>query len=120
MSLDLNRSWIVVFVVALVVVLLLPMLWMSSWGGMMGAGMMGRGMMSYGSWGFGFGRMLLGVLLSVGFAILILVGLYHLLSGEAKPSTAQVHTALEILKERYARGEITENQFRKMKEELEH
>jgi len=81
-------------------------------------GMMGRGMMSYGDWGFGFGRVLLSALLSVGFAILIIVGLYHLLSGEAKPSGAQVDAALEIVKERYAKSEITEDQLRKMKEEL--
>ena len=88
-------------------------------GGMMGritngfAGMMSgfRGMM-----GFGYGWMGLGMLL---FGILVIAGLW-LIFGAYRPHNLYVRSdsALEIARERYARGEITKEQFEEMKRVL--
>ncbi|NOZ58918.1 MAG: hypothetical protein GXO66_05010 [Euryarchaeota archaeon] len=60
-----------------------------------------------GMMGFGMG---LGLLFWVAVALL----LYHLLTGREEGSDA----ALKLLKERYARGEITREEYLRMKEEL--
>lgn len=49
--------------------------------------------------------------------ILIVVLIYKLLNNES--SDFQKETPLEILRKRYARGEITEEEFRKKKQELD-
>jgi putative membrane protein len=80
------------------------------WGGygMMGPGMMGQTGMHYGWW------MPLGSLI---FLVMLIAGLYLVFSGSKK--SEQPHGVLEILKERYAKGEITSEQYNKMKNELE-
>ncbi len=102
--------------------------------GMMGSGMMGGGMMGNGQWGYGpysavptsggtygydYGFNWLGaviqILLFVAFLGLIAFGVYYLVSGRTpKPSGG----SLEIVKERYAKGEITEQEYNRMKKEL--
>jgi putative membrane protein len=47
----------------------------------------------------------------------ILFLVIYIVLRESKP--AREKTPLEILKERYARGEISEEEYRRMKEELE-
>ena len=76
------------------------------WGGMMGPGMMGRS----GWWMPGAG---------ITFLLLLIVGLYLVLGGYHKPEQVSGSNAIEILKERYAKGEISGEQYQKMKKELE-
>jgi len=99
------------FVVLLVLIGILPVLMWGSWGSYM-PGMMG--MMGYG-WGFMF-------LIPVAFLVLIALGAYHLITEftrTGRPASSHGERALEILKERYAKGEITREQYLKMKEEME-
>ena len=80
----------------------------------MGPGMMGGG------WGMGW----FGGIFMIVFWILILVGLVFvikwLVQATAKegPSGQSGSRAMEILKERYARGEIDKAQFEDMKRDL--
>jgi len=80
------------------------------WAGnsMMGSGMMGQTGMHYGWW------MPLGGLI---FLVILIAGLYFVFSASKK--SEQPHGFLEILKERYAKGEITSEQYDRMKKELE-
>lgn len=107
--------------VVLVLVLLLigllfivPMFGMTMWGPMM----MGRGMM--GGWAYptriGWGFMFAGILIPFLFIVLLVVGAYLLLARREQPS--EVGTALNILNERYAKGEITKEQYLEMKQHL--
>ncbi|MFH0848352.1 MAG: SHOCT domain-containing protein [archaeon] len=89
---------------------------------MMGPGGIGSGMMR--GWGMGPGMMGFGFawpfmfLVPVLFVILVILGLYYLLSGHSS-SRYEENAALRTLKERYARGEITSEQYAKMKRDLE-
>ncbi len=77
---------------------------------------MGPGIM-----GFGFGWPFM-FLFPLVFVVLVVLGLYHLLSGQGRQVSSAGYTgsdALRILKERYARGEITSEQYTKMKRDLE-
>jgi len=113
-----SRDLTIVLLVILGVVVLLPLLGMSLYGGgMMGpGGMMGRGMM--GEWGpgagfiggFGGGLGLLMLLLVVTGVVLIVAGLTR--------KDAKGDDALQILRARLARGEITKEQFDELKEAL--
>ena len=111
---DKGKDLIVLLVVVAVLIVILPMLMWGLWGGSSMYGM-GGGMIGYG-WGFT-------PLLSFFFLVLLVVGAYYLLkevTGTESASTpGQGETALEILKERYARGEITRDDYQKMKDELE-
>ena len=83
----------------------------SGWG--MGPGMMGN-------WGMGW----FGMIFMMIFWVLVIVGLVFLIkwliqassSGKAAQQTG--HRAVEILKERYARGEIDKAEFESMKRDL--
>ncbi len=84
----------------------------------MGRGMMGRGMM--GGWGYpygmGWGFMLAGMLIPLLFIVLIIVGAYLWLTSRKEP--VEGDKALAILDERYAKGEITKEQYLEMKANL--
>ncbi len=69
-----------------------------------------HGVGGYG-FGMGFGSVFM-VLLWVGIIYL----LYTLFKGEKKSDT---ESAVEILKKRYARGDISKEEFEKMKNELQ-
>jgi len=102
--------WLLVLLVVLVGILPLFMWWL--WAGYM-PGMMG--MMGYGWW--------FTPLIAIMFLVLIALGAYYLITGlvgEGISESKDEGRALEILKERYARGEITRKQYLKMKEELDH
>jgi len=113
-----DKSLIAILVIG-GILFFVPMLAWGVWSlrtrGMMGGwGMMGRGgMMVYGG-----GPM---ILLSVVFIILLVAGVYLFLPGLGKP-WSQVprseNRSLEILKERYAKGEITREEYLRMKEEI--
>jgi putative membrane protein len=75
---------------------------------------------------FGWGFMFLGPLCLV----LIAVAIYYVLTSASHRETCSTHThspqqfrystrAIEILKERYAKGEISKEQFLQMKDELQ-
>lgn len=79
---------------------------------------MGPGMM--GNWGMGW----FGGIFMIVFWILILVGLVFVIrwlvqaTGKKGDSGQRGSRAMEILKERYARGEIDKAQFESMKRDL--
>ncbi len=82
---------------------------------MMGYG----GMMGYGYGGMGYG---LGFLWQIAWLILIVALVYFLissLSGKNKDSDKKENRALKILEERFARGEISFEEYRRMRKELE-
>lgn len=69
----------------------------------------------YGMMGWGWGGMLIGILV-----IVLLVYLVVRFLGESAGKTRDdKNGALEILRKRYARGEISEEEYRRMKDELE-
>ena len=84
----------------------------STYGGMMGSGMMGGyGMMA----GFGWLGMLTMVLFWVGVVMLVGWGLSHLFT--MRPPRVEPD-AEEILKQRFARGEISREEFVQARETL--
>ena len=106
----------VVVVLALLLVGLLfiiPIVGMGLWGPMMGCGMMG-------GWGYpggiGWGFTFVGMLIPFLFIILVVVGAYFLLAHRGE--TGESQRALTVLNERYAKGEITKEQYLEMKEHL--
>ena len=66
--------------------------------------------------GYGFGGMFMGIL----FLIALGVAIYFIIQTSKKNATGQAQeTPLDILKKRYAQGEITKEEFDRMKKELE-
>jgi putative membrane protein len=108
-----NGTAVVAVLVLLLIGLLvvLPMLGMWMWGPVM----MGRGMM--GGWGYPYGMgggfMFVGMLI---FTVLVVVGAYLWLTPRKEPVESE--KALDILNERYAKGEITKEQYLEMKQHL--
>ena len=115
-----SSTGVVVVVVLLLIGLLLivPMVGMWMWGPMTGRGMMGGGMM--GGWGYpygmGWGLMLAGMLIPLVFIVLVVVGAYLWLTSRKEPVESE--RAMTILDERYAKGEITKEQYLEMKAHL--
>jgi putative membrane protein len=98
--------WLIVVLVVLIGILSVSM-WMP-WGGYM-SGMMGM-------MGFGWGSMFL---IPLAFLVLIVLGAYYLVTEFPRTNKSAYHQnqrPLEILKERYAKGEITREQYLEMKE----
>ena len=103
-----NSDLIWLFMFLVVSISILPVL-MWGLGGYM-SGMLGM-------MGYGWGSM---VLIPVAFLVLIVLGAYYLITGSSRTSRSnRGGRAVEILRERYANGEITREQFLKMKKELE-
>ena len=104
-----NMVWVFVFLIVLISVLLV-IVW--GLGGWYMSGMMG--MMGYG-WNTTF-------LIPIAFLVSIAIGAYCLVTGSAgtgRSASNRSESALEMLKERYAKGEITREQFLTMRKELE-
>jgi putative membrane protein len=103
--------WVVVAVLG--VLLLIPVLGMAfwGWGWMMGPGMMGPGMMTRWGWGGGWGG-LLGLLV----LLLLVAGVALVVLGLSRRETQD--TALDILRQRLARGEITPEQYEELRKLL--
>lgn len=79
--------------------------------------MMNFGYGPMGGWGFGFG----GIVTTL-FWILVIVGVIALIrwmSRESKRSSSHEKSALEILKERYVKGEIDRKEFEEKKKDIE-
>ena len=111
---------LVLLLIGLLVVV--PIFGMFMWGPMMmGGGMMGRWGWETGTgWsyptGTGWGFMFVGMLIPLAFIVLLIVGAYFLLTPRGE--TAGSESALTILDERYAKGEITKEQYLEMKQQL--
>jgi len=79
-------------------------------------------------WGWGFGWWIGGMIMMVIFWIVVVVGILALirwLSGQSQPrrisrpqAKESFESALEILRKRYARGEITKEEFENMKKDI--
>ncbi len=112
--------------IAIVVIVVLAVLLFGGAGmmGFGGFGMMGPGMMGgYGS-PYGFGYNPIGSILSLVFWALILGGVVLLVvwllrSANWTSQASSPDSAIEILKARYAKGEITKEQFDAMKRDLQ-
>jgi putative membrane protein len=107
-------------VLAIVLIVLLALTLLGGFG-MMGFGMMGPGMMNgiMGGYGYGFNpfRMVLGLAfwaLIMGGVTLLVVYLVR----NAKSFSPSSELPIDILKARYARGEITREQFDTIKRDL--
>ncbi len=74
-------------------------------------------MMGYWGWGMGWG-MGFGWLFMILFWALVIVGIVALLRGPSDQSGSRGKTALEILRERYARGEIQKEEYEQKKRDL--
>jgi putative membrane protein len=83
---------------------------MGGWG--MGPGMMG----GYGpGYGYGFGGMFMGLLFFIAIAVIIYF-IFH--SAKTKGIGFGGESAIDILKKRLARGEISKEEYDRMKEDL--
>lgn len=79
------------------------------WGGGAGWGGMGGGMMgSGGAWGLGFLWPLLWLLV---FAAIVLGGVYLFTQMRPADGAGGSNGAMELLRERYARGEVSDEEF---------
>lgn len=112
-------------IIGVVLIVVLIVLLIGSAGMMLGYGrfgVMGRGMMGGYASPLGFGVHLVGIVLTVLFWALIIGGGVWLVTKSARASmpanTLPTQTPLDILKVRYAKGEITKEQFEQMKQDL--
>lgn len=113
-----TKTALIIGGVILAIFLVLPLLWgaLSGWPGG-GWGMMGPGMMG----GFGWGWLMpIFPILTLGLIIWGVLALFGGLAGTASSDSASSRTdsALEVLKKRYARGEISKEEYEEKKRDL--
>ncbi len=74
-------------------------------------------MMNWGNYGWGLG---FGWLFTIIFWALVILGIVYIFKmiSERSRGTEKGETALDILKKRYAKGEITREEFEKTKSDL--
>jgi putative membrane protein len=119
-----SRGLLIVLGILVLIVVLTPVLGF----GMMGSGMMGPGAMwgwrgpvaaPGGGWAWGL-AMALGWLAMLAFWGAVIVGVVLLVRWLTGPTAARGgESALEILKRRYAAGELTPEDYQRMRQELE-
>jgi putative membrane protein len=110
------RTAIIVGGIVLAILIAVSLLWggVMGWQGR-GWGMMGPGMMG----GFGFGWFMpVLMILFWGLVIWGVVALVRGLSGPKYYDSSAEGSALEILKRRYARGEVSKREYEEKKKEL--
>ena len=108
-----SKTALIIGGIILVILVMGSLLWsgFSGWQG--GYGMMGPGMMGWGVMG---GFMGIGMIIFWG---LIIWGIVALVRGGAPGcGSGQSDSALEVLKRRYARGEISKEEFEEKKRDL--
>lgn len=114
---DRDNVWIILAVVLVLILLAGPLVFVGVW--FMGSSMMGPGMMGWRGYGYGYGFNWLGallrILLIIIFLVLIAFGIYYLAGGGRRAASDR---PLEILKERYARGEISKEEYERIRQEL--
>ncbi len=121
------RGWWIALVMLVLLVLLVPLLG----GGLLGWGMMGPGMMGWpggpavpggGGWGWGL-AMALGGLATLAFWGAVIVGIVlvvrTLMGASGRSPGPERDSALDVLKRRYAAGELTREQYDEMRRVLE-
>ncbi len=98
------------------VLIVLPLVFGLIWGGQYGGwGMMGPGMMG----GFGWGWFMpIFMIIFWGLVIWGIVALVRGLSGQRSSDSSKADSALEVLKRRYARGEIDKEEYEEKKKDL--
>jgi putative membrane protein len=122
-----NRNlWIGLGVIALLVLVALPIFGGVMWGGMMGRGPFfpygARPFVGAAPWLWGIGLFGLLIRLAVwGVLIVLVVSLFRRFSAPSTVETGgpDAPSSLEILRRRYAAGEITREQFEEMRHVLE-
>jgi putative membrane protein len=105
--------WLVL-VIVLVILIPLFLMW-RPWGDYM------SGMMGIRNYGWGFWSPF-SLLVAIAFLALIALGIHYLVVGVStgeRSGDSGTERSIEILKERYARGEITKEQFDEMKKAME-
>ncbi|MDA8157460.1 MAG: SHOCT domain-containing protein [Actinomycetota bacterium] len=78
--------------------------------------------MGPGTMGWGYGMGIVGALMMLLFWVLILIGLVYLIKWLAQSSrhgAAREETALDLLKKRYAKGEISKEEFEEKKKDIQ-
>ena len=103
------KTAIIVGGIIIAILIVIPLLWggLSGWQGR-GWGMMGPGMMG----GFGWGWFMpVVMILFWGLVIWGVVALVRGLSGPRRCDSSVADSALEVLKRRYARGEINKEEY---------
>jgi putative membrane protein len=117
---DRSSGWIIILVIILIIVFAGPMMFMGGW--FMGPGMMGSGMMGYRGYGYGYGfnwpGAIVQIIVFLIFLGLIALGIYYLVGIGRPTGPAPSSRPLEILKERYAKGEITKEEYERVRQEL--
>ena len=103
--------------IALVVLVLIALGFSVLMGGMMGPGMMGPSGVR-GGWGWGLG-MGVGGLAMLAYLSALIVGVVLLARSVGGGRGHRRHTPLDILKRRYAAGEITREQYEQMRKDIE-
>lgn len=107
-------------VIALVILLIVALALSSTMGGMMGPGMMGPGMMwRGGGWMWGVGMWLGGLAMLVFWGALIVGAILVVRHLGGMPGSEVRTSSLDIVKRRYASGEITREQYEQMRKDLE-
>ena len=111
-----SRGFFVAFVVLLGAALGFSILT----GGMMGPGMMGSGGMSGRGWAWGLGMGLAGLsMLAFWGALIVGIGLlFRALGGRRKEGHWRA-SPIDILKRRYAAGELSREQYEQMRQDVE-
>ncbi len=113
-----SEDWVWILVVAIVLVIIVSFIivpftmWMG-WGGMMR-------MMS--TWGAGWVIPLIYTFFIVVVVAVAAFGIYYLVKGLSEKTVTESRSldkSLEILRERYARGEITREEYLRMRKDLE-
>lgn len=112
-----TKTALIIGGVVLALLIGVPLLWGGLWGGLgQGWGMMGPWMMG----GFGWGWFMpIFMILFWGLVIWALVALVRGVAGPSSaPGLSPPTSALELLKKRYARGEISKEEYEEKKRDL--
>jgi len=102
-------------IIALVILLIVALALSSTMGGMMSPGMMWHG----GGWMWGVGMWLGGLAMLVFWGALIVGAILVVRYLGGVPRSEAHPSPLDILKRRYASGEITREQYEEMRKDLE-